>query len=534
MEALQNGYARLLDRLLRIRWPVILAFVAGLLWSVPWLIEAKQEFLPALDEGDVRITLTADEGIDLEEMDRLTRRIETLVAEQPEVEAIFTTVGGFVFGRSSFESANRASLQVLLRPAAERDIGSQEWITRVSGLIRALEIPGLRASLVTRGIRGIRFSQGDDDVSLRIAGENLDTLADLADRVVERLGTVEGLGNIQHSSQDVTREISIRLDPQRAASFGLTIEDIGTVLRFALEGRVVTELIDGDRAVDLLLRLDRIDIAAPGDLDSIVLFSKTEPRRPVRLGDVATVEILAQPATILRDRQQRTVEITASVGDGLTLQQAIESALAAAAQIPLPPGYRLYEAGGLETLKQGQDMSLILLGLALFLVLVAMAVQYESVRNPVIILLSVPFALIGVVLGLQWTELPVSMPVWLGLIMLAGIVVNNAIVLVEFIELERSAGMDARTAILEAARLRLRPILMTTLTTVVGMLPLALALGEGSEMLQPLAVTIVAGLSFSTLVSLVLVPLVYQILAAGTATTMSAGAQDLPPDTLRQ
>ena len=514
MEALQDSYVWLLERVMRVRWLVILAFIAGLAWAVPWLVNAKQEFLPAFDEGDVRVILTADEGIDLEDMDRLTRRIEALVAEQPEVEAIFTTVGGFVFGRSSFESANRASLQVLLRPAAERGIGSQEWIERVKSLIRDLEIPGLRVALFTRGIRGIRFSQGDDDVSLRIAGEDLDTLAALADQVAERLKAVDGLTNVQHTSEDVTREISIRLDPQRAASFGLAVEDIGALLRFALEGRVVTELIDGDRSVDLLLRLDRMDIGSPGDLDSIVLFSKTEPRRPLRLGDVATVEILPKPATILRDRQQRIVEITASVGEGQTLQQAIESAVTAAAEVPLPPGYRIYEAGGLEALKQGQDMSLILLGLALFLVLVAMAVQYESVRNPFIILISVPFAVIGVVLGLQWTELPVSMPVWLGLIMLAGIVVNNAIVLVEFIELERRAGMDARSAILEAARLRLRPILMTTLTTVVGMLPLALAIGEGSEMLQPLAVTIVAGLSFSTLVSLLLVPLVYQVLGA--------------------
>ncbi|MCG6896784.1 MAG: efflux RND transporter permease subunit, partial [Thiocapsa sp.] len=197
----------------------------------------------------------------------------------------------------------------------------------------------------------------------------------------------------------------------------------------------------------------------------------------------------------------------------------------------LPPGYRLYEAGSLETLKQGQDMSRILLGLALFLVLVAMAVQYESIRNPFIILISVPFAVIGVVLGLQWTGLPVSMPVWLGLIMLAGIVVNNAIVLVEFIELERQTGLDARSAILEAARLRLRPILMTTLTTVVGMLPLALAIGEGSEMLQPLAVTIVAGLSFSTLVSLVLVPLVYQVLGARARPGAARGLQDGRPST---
>ncbi|MBK1644310.1 acriflavin resistance protein [Thiocapsa imhoffii] len=511
MTALQEGYTWALARLLRIRWLVLAAFIGGLLWAGPWLINAKQEFLPAFDEGDVRINLTADEGIALDDMDALTRRIEALVAAQPEVQAIFTTVGGFVFGRSSFESANRGSLQVLLTPRAERGLSSEAWIARMREEIRALEIPGLRVNLFTRGIRGIRFNRGDDDVSLRIAGPDLDELARLADLVTERLKTVTGLNNVRHSGEDVTREISIRLDAKRAASFGLSVEDVGALLRFAMEGRVVTELIDGDRSIDLLLRLDRLDIASPGDLESIVLFSKTEPRRPLRLSDVATIEILPKATTILRDRQQRIVEITASVGDGLTLPQAIELALAEASTLPLPGDYRLYEAGSLENLKQGQDLSRILLGLALFLVLVVMAVQYESVRNPLIILFSVPFAVIGVVLGLQWTELPVSMPVWLGLIMLAGIVVNNAIVLVEFIELERRAGHPLDAAILEAARLRLRPILMTTLTTVVGMLPLALAIGEGSQMLQPLAVTIVSGLSFSTLVSLLLVPLVYQM-----------------------
>ena len=182
------------------------------------------------------------------------------------------------------------------------------------------------------------------------------------------------------------------------------------------------------------------------------------------------------------------------------------------------------------TIRGTANKTMILLGLALFLVLVVMAVQYESLRNPVIIMLSVPFALTGVILGLQWAALPVSMPVWLGLIMLAGIVVNNAIVLVEFIELQRAAGLDRDEAILEAARLRLRPILMTTLTTVVGMLPLALAWGEGSEMLQPLAVTMVAGLSYSTLVSLVLVPLVYQLLGArGAPTPLPDPPPRLPP-----
>jgi multidrug efflux pump subunit AcrB len=518
MAAAQEGYAWLLARLLRMRWLVIAVFVAGLAYTVPWFQESRQEFLPKLDEGDVRISLTADSGIDMGEMDALARRVEGLVAAQPEVDAIFTTVGGFVFGRSQFENANRASLQVLLKPLAERGISSNDWIARVKKSITAEEIPGLKVYLSTRGIRGIRFGSGDDDLSIRIKGPDLDVLADLADEALKRLKGIEGLRNLQHSSEEVTQELSVRLDRKRAASYGLQVEDVGNILRFALEGKTVTDFISGDRSIDILLRLDRMEVAAPGDLESIVLFSKTEPRVPLRLGDVARIEILPQPSTIVRDRQQRIVDITASLGDEIALQEAIEQSLAALADLPLPPGYSIYDGGGLKALQEGRDIGRLLLGLALFLVLVVMAVQYESLRNPLIILISVPFALIGVVLGLQWTALPLSMPVWLGLIMLAGIVVNNAIVLVEFVEIGRRRGLDKHDAILEAARLRLRPILMTTLTTVVGMLPLALAIGEGSEMLQPLAVTIVSGLSFSTLVSLMLVPMVYRILGASGST----------------
>jgi multidrug efflux pump subunit AcrB len=519
MNALQSGYAWILARLLRVRWLVIAAFLGGLAATIPWLMDAQQEFLPKMDEGNVQISLTADEGLALDEMDALAARIESIVAAQPEVEAVFTTVGGFVFGRSAFENPNRASIQVVLKPLALRGgISSTAWSDRVKRLIAEQEIPGLRVALYTRGIRGIRFSDADDDVSLRIKGQDLDTLARLGDQVAARLKQVPGLENVQNSYESVNQEIAIRLDRERAASFGLSVADVGAMLRYAMEGRAVTELIEGDRAVDIRLRLDRLDIAAPGDLESVIIFSRTVPRRPLRLGDLAQVEILPQPSSILRDRQQRIVEITASAGEGMSVEQAVRAALAAAEEIPLPPGYTLYEGGSLETLKQGRDLGAVLLGLALFLVLVAMSVQYESVRNPVIILLSIPFALTGVVLGLQWSELTLSMPVWLGLIMLAGIVVNNAIVLVEFIEIERRRGLDVEEAILSAARLRLRPILMTTLTTVVGMLPLALAVGEGSEMLQPLAVTIVAGLSFSTLVSLVLVPMVYRSMGRQGAT----------------
>jgi len=514
LQAAQDGYGRLLEWLLPIRWLVIAAFVAGLALTAPWLHEAKQIFLPKLDEGDVRISLTADSGINLDRMDALARRVEALVARQPEVQTIFTTVGGFVFGRSQFESTHRASLQVRLRPPIEREVDSNQWIARMRALLDAERIPGLRVYMYSRGIRGIRLNRGDDDLSLRIEGPRLATLEEIGDQVVERLRKIRGLRNVRHSNQDLTRELAIRLDRERAAGYGLDVEDVGEVLGFALGGKVVTDFIAADRRIDVRLRLDRGDIGTLGDLESILLFSKTTPRVPIRLGDIAQVEILPQPSVIMRDRQQRMVEVTASLSGELSLEAALERALATTADLELPPGYSLYEAGSLETLQEGRNLSRLLLGLALFLVLAVMAVQYESLRNPFIILLSVPFALIGVVLGLQWTGLSLSMPVWLGLIMLAGIVVNNAIVLVEFIEIRRRRGADKLQAIVESARLRLHPILMTTLTTVVGLLPLALALGEGSELLQPLAVTIVSGLLFSTLVSLVLVPLVYRLLGA--------------------
>ena len=517
LEVLQDGYAWTLRILMRVRWLVIAAFLAALAYTAPLLDVARQEFLPKMDEGRVQVSLTADSGIDLEAMDAQTRRIESLLAAQPEVRSLFTTVGGFVFGRSQLENPNRAAIQVQLVPVAQRGVSVDEWMRAMRKDIAALQIPGVRVILTQPGIRGIRISRSSEDVSLRIKGLDLDTLAELADAAVERLKGVQGLTDIQHSSQDLTQELSVQVDRERAAGFGLGVEDVGAALRFALDGKVVTDFIQDDRSIDVLLRLDRLDVAAPGDLESIVLFSKGPERRPLRLGDLARVEVLPQPGVIKRDAQARIVEITATIEPGTPQAEGIAAALAALADLKLPPGYSLYEGGTLQSLQEGRDLTRILLALALFLVLVVMAVQYESLRNPVIIMLSVPFALTGVVLGLQWAALPISMPVWLGLIMLAGIVVNNAIVLVEFIELQRAAGMARDAAIVEAARLRLRPILMTTLTTVVGMLPLALAWGEGSEMLQPLAVTMVAGLSYSTLVSLVLVPLVYGLLAARSA-----------------
>jgi multidrug efflux pump subunit AcrB len=439
------------------------------------------------------------------------QEIERLFERQPEVEHVFSLVGGFIFGRTEREAPNRSTLNVQLVPLAQRDHSSEDWIKRMNGAINALQLAGVQVRMRTQGIRGIRTNRGDDDISLRIQGPDMDQLEAFADEVLLRLRQVPGLRNLKHSAEEVHHELTIDIDRERASLLGLDIEDVSDAMRIALEGQVVTDFIDGDRSYDVRLRLPPLEAASPKDLESLLLFPAAADRKAIYLGDVAQVNLIESSAEILRDNQQRIIEITATVGSDTTLGASLDAIDTALEDLQLPPGYTLYDGGARKTLQEGRKMTLTLLLLALFLVFVVMAIQYESLRNPFIILLSVPFSVIGVALGIELSGLPVSMPVWLGMIMLAGIVVNNAIVLVEYIEIMRERGAGIRDAILQAARLRLRPILMTTLTTVVGMLPLAIGLGEGSEMLRPLAVTIVAGLSFSMLVSLLLVPVLYEL-----------------------
>ena len=506
---LQRGYAWFLDKILPASWMILALFMALLAIFGPNLIKPVHDFLPKIDDGRITVNLTADRSISVDEMDNLTSRVEQLILARPEVSTALVTIGGFTFGRSQFESPNRASIHIQLLPAKERSISSMQWIKQLQAAIAREQLVGVKIRIRLRGIRGLRLGHGSDDISFNIKGPDLAQLEQIGEQMQEVLKALPGLRNVTRSNEDINLELSIEVDRQRAKSYGLTVEDVGNALRFALAGKTVTDFVANDRSIDVLLRLNRAEFATPADIDRIILFSKTQPRAALRLSEIASVNLMPAPSTILRDQQQRIVEVSASLEEEAGLEETILQAQASLAELPLPDGYTIYEAGNLEALQEGQDLSYVLLGLALFLVLVVMAVQYESLRNPLIIIFSVAFASIGVSLGLEITGIPLSMPVWLGVIMLAGIVVNNAIVLVEYIELEKCHGLGKRQAIVQAARIRLRPILMTTLTTVLGMLPLALALGEGSEMLQPLAITIVSGLSFSVLVSLLLVPATY-------------------------
>jgi CzcA family heavy metal efflux pump len=495
---------------------VVLAFTLVFALSILVFIEARPIFLPSMDEGNVTVSVSADAGVNLDEMDATVEKIEDLMLQQPEVETVFTTVGGFIFGRSEYERSNLSSLNIKLVPLGRRQLSSGDWNKRMQEKIRALNLTGYTVRMFVQGVRGIRMSSGDDDLSLRIQGQDIEVLRELGAAVVERLRDTPGLSNLEHTYEDLNEEYNVRIDRQHAADLGIHVDDVGKALRIALDGSVVSDYIEGDRQFDIRMRLPRSESDTPEKLSSLLL--GLHNGRPVRLFEVATIERGPAPSTIKRDQQQRIVEITASLDENASLNDVMQTVHQRLADLKLPDGYFLYDGGAGKTLQQSQRTGEMLLALAVFLVFVVMAVQYESLRNPLVILCSIPFTSIGVGLGLWLYDMPLSMPVWLGLIMLAGIVVNNAIVLVEQIEIEREKQVPLVDAISTAAGLRLRPILMTSLTTVLGMTPLALGLGEGSEMLQPLAFVIVWGLSFSVLVSLVLVPAMYRLFYARAAT----------------
>ncbi|MBT8128331.1 MAG: efflux RND transporter permease subunit [Gammaproteobacteria bacterium] len=510
IQNLKAYYCVLVQALLKRSALIITGFVLLFFLAATVIIDSRPIFLPSMDEGNIIVSVSGDAGISLDQMDATLEQIESMLLQQDEVATIFTTVGGFVWGRSEFQASNWSSLNVQLVPVERRTLNSQDWIDAMRQKIAELELTGYTVRMYVSGVRGIRMSSGDNDLSLRVQGQDLQTLQELGNTIVERLRDLPGLSNLEHTYEEHREELLVDIDRQRAADLGIHIDSIGQALRIALEGSVISDYIEGDRQFDIRLRMPRSDSETPEVLSNLLIGQ--HGGQPVRLFEVASISRGPAPAWIQRDQQQRIVEITASIDDKVGLDETMQAIHDKLEDLQIPVGYTLYDGGAGNTLKQGQKTSGVLLALAIFLVFVVMAVQYESLRNPLVILFSVPFAAIGVATGLWLFDMPLSMPVWLGLIMLAGIVVNNAIVMVEQIEIEREHKQALIDAISTAASLRLRPILMTTLTTVFGMLPLAIGLGEGSEMLQPLAFVIVWGLSFSMLVSLVLVPVVYKLL----------------------
>jgi HAE1 family hydrophobic/amphiphilic exporter-1 len=330
-----------------------------------------------------------------------------------------------------------------------------------------------------------------------------------SDEVLRRLRKSSRFADVESSIERGHPEIQIYFDQERAAALGLTVKQISDQVVGKIRGRVATRFSWRDRKVDVLVRLaedERQSIAAVREL-----IVNPESEFPVPLSSVADIQVAEGPAEIRRGNQERLALVQANLAYG-DLGSAVAEVGSLLAGMQLPYGLTMYISGQSEEMAASFKSLMFALGLAVILVYLVMASQFESLLHPFVILFSIPLAAVGVALALWLTDTRLSVIVFIGLIMLAGIVVNNAIVLLDLINQLRDRGMERIAAIREGARLRLRPIMMTTLTTVLGLLPMALGLGQGSEMRTPMAITVIGGLLTSTLLTLLVVPVMYSLL----------------------
>jgi hydrophobe/amphiphile efflux-1 (HAE1) family protein len=514
MDALRRTYRRFGPGVIRWRFAVLGVAALCLLGAYMLTRDLGNEFLPQVDDGNVGVFIGLPPGASAFETNRIAGEVEAIIDEMPYVRNVFTTAGGFLFGAGTSERAGRGSIDIQLVPVSQRPIGADVWVQQLQQKINERGFAGARIFVRPPRIRGLRTSSSGSPIAINIQGDDLGELQRIGDEIIAITRGTPGLENLQSSTDEASPQIAIELDRERASYLGLNVAAVGQTLRTALDGTVATRYTEGNREFDVRVMLPRESFTSPEDLGAVALFPGNTGGAPISLSDVASVYTTTGPTSITRENQNRILRLTGDIiADVAPIGTVNDSIRARLAGMVLPDGYGMIYGGEEEAIRENSRQLRIVVGLAIFLVFVVLAVQYESLVNPLVILFTIPLSLIGVGVALWSTGSTFSAPVLLGVILLAGIVVNNAILLVEYIEqFRKEGGHTMQEAAVEAGAVRLRPIIMTTLTTCFGMLPLAMGLGEGSEMMQPLAISVVGGLAISTLLTLFVVPSAYVIL----------------------
>jgi hydrophobic/amphiphilic exporter-1 (mainly G- bacteria), HAE1 family len=503
---LEQGYQRWLQRVIRHPWLTVFAallLLGGSLLLVPFI---GSEFMPPSDEGEVRITGEMEVGAQLEIVDRQARRMEQIVlAAVPDHESYVVSAGS---GGWRGGGAPEAQMRLALLPARQRARSNVEIAADLRERL-AGQIPGM--DIRTRAPQGQfllnRLLAGEGGLAVELRGYELDVLATLAQRVVESIEDVPGIADLDISLDPGTPQYEIEIDRAKAADLGLSVRDVSNLLETAIAGSRAGEYRSDGNSYRILVQLREADKLS---LDQVLdLTLETSRGGQVALRNIVSAREGLGPLVIDRKDQQRIVTIDANVGERAlgSVAADVEQRLAGIAR---PVGYELYVAGDYEEQQESFRELMISLLLALLFVYMVLACQYESFINPLVVMTSVPVAAVGVLFTLFITDTTLNLQSYIGCIMLAGIVVNNAILLVDQSgRLTREDGMAVLAAVSEAGRRRLRPILMTTLTTILALLPLALGVGEGADTQAPLARAVIGGLTGSTLITLLLIPAVY-------------------------
>ena len=497
------GYGHMLDWALAHRFLTLCAATVLLALSVLILQGIGTELMPQLEQGRFNITLEAAPGTPLEETDRIEGDLQQIATADDSVNYVYGVAGsGNRIDANPTESGeNIARMLVVMNPEASTQ--DQQRVVR-SLRIRAAGMAGLDANFSSPELLSF-----DKPLEIEIQGYDLSSLRKASDEVLRLLRQSKRFADVESSLERGHPEIQIYFDQERAASLGLTVKQISDQVVGKIRGKVATRFSFRDRKIDVLVRLSEAERQSIASVRELIVNPQSE--FPVPLSAVAEIRIDEGPAEIRRGNQERLALIQANLAYG-DLGSAVEEVEALMSGVQLPYGLTMNIRGQSEEMAASFKSLLFALGLAVILVYLVMASQFESLLHPFVILFSIPLAAVGVALALWLTDTRLSVIVFIGLIMLAGIVVNNAIVLLDLINQLRERGMERIAAIREGARLRLRPIMMTTLTTALGLLPMALGLGQGSEMRTPMAITVIGGLLTSTLLTLLVVPVMYALL----------------------
>ena len=507
LRGLGGGYRNLLRRVLDHRLLAVLVAVVllgGSLGLLPWI---GSEFLPPSDEGEVRVTGEMEIGTRLEIMDRLTRRMEDIVtAAVPEAVASVVSVGTVGYRPNQ---ASRGEIRLSLSPASERERSNVEIADDLRNRL-AGKVPGVMVR--TRAPQGQflleRLIGGEEGIAVEIRGFDLDTLNRLAEQVSSAIEGVPGITDVETESVGGVPQERILVDRDKVADMGLSVRDVTEALETAVAGSRAGEFRPSGYSYRILVQLRDAEKLSLEEVLDLTLTTSTGGQ--VALRNLVATRSGTGPLVIDRKDQQRIATVRANVA-GRDLGSVASDVEDVLARIPRPVGYDLTVAGTFEEQQKATRELIISLVLALVMVYMVLAAQYESFRDPLVVMLSVPVAAVGVLVTLFLTGTTFNVQSYIGCIMLGGIVVNNAILLVDQSGRLRREGMSVREAVEEAGRRRLRPILMTTLTTILGLLPLALGIGEGADAQAPLARAVVGGLASSTLITLGLIPAVYSL-----------------------
>lgn len=497
-------YVRLLSGALRMRY-LTLAIAVGIFAATMTLVpKLDQELIPPLTEGEFYFEVNLPEGTALPTTNATIAEMEEIARQDPGVASIYTSVGSrTVSGGLSLKTKDENLGQINIVVNDRTDEGLE---VEVADRLREAysKIPNLDAKLGRPSFFSLKTP-----VELLFYGEDLSELKAYTLALKPKIAQVNGVVDVRASLESGNPELNVVFDRERLAKLGLTIGDVAGTLHDRVNGRIVSKFKELDRLIDIRLRNQEGDRDSVADIENIVVANVDD--QPITLKAVASLEPARGPSEIHRIKQSRVAIISADVtGRGLAAVMADIEKVIQASDIP---NTVVYTPGG-----QNQEMDesfqsmVFAMALAIFLVYLVMAATFENLIHPFLILFSIPLAGVGVVLGLYYSGLAISVIALIGVIFLAGVVVNNAIVLVDAINRFRREGMPKLEAVKEASILRLRPIMMTTLTTVLGLLPMAIGFGEGSELRQPLAVVVSAGLIVSTLLTLVVIPVLYLVI----------------------